>query len=239
MISIPLVLTREHDCSYLPGEQAQSLFVHPEFSLSPPIYGQLLEQGFRRSGAQIYKPHCRLCNACIPVRIPVAVFQPTRKHRRCWEKNRLLTARILPANFQERHYRLYQRYQSARHAGSSMANSSRSEYMDFLASSWCNTWFVEFSLAGELLAVAIVDRLDEALSAVYTFFDPRHDHLSLGTYAVLWQIRQAQQRNLKWLYLGYWLRDCQKMSYKTQYRPIQAFIADVWRQYARGEEILI
>ena len=120
-----------------------------------------------------------------------------------------------------------------------MANSSRSEYMDFLASSWCNTWFVEFSLAGELLAVAIVDRLDEALSAVYTFFDPRHDHLSLGTYAVLWQIRQAQQRNLKWLYLGYWLRDCQKMSYKTQYRPIQAFIADVWRQYARGEEILI
>lgn len=56
---------------------------------------------------------------------------------------------------------------------------------------------------------------------------------------MLWQIRQAQQRNLKWLYLGYWLRDCQKMSYKTQYRPIQAFIADVWRQYARGEEILI
>ncbi len=237
MISIPLILTQAHDCSYLPGEKAQSLFVHPEFALTTAIYGQLLEQGFRRSGDQVYKPHCRACKACIPVRIPVCAFQPTRNQQRCWRKNRLMTVNIEPAHFQERHYRLYQRYQTARHADGGMANSSRDEYMNFLGSHWCNTLFIEFVLAGELLAVAIVDRLDNALSAVYTFFDPDFGHLSLGVYAVLWQIRQAQQQHLEWLYLGYWLRDCQKMSYKNQFRPIQAFTAGEWRQYARGQEI--
>jgi len=109
-----------------------------------------------------------------------------------------------------------------------MAHSSPDDYINFLAGSWCNTQFMEFSIADELAAVAIVDRLDNALSAVYTFFDPRFSSHSLGVYAVLWQINHAQEQGLEWLYLGFWIADCQKMNYKDQYHPLQGFIDLEW-----------
>jgi len=109
-----------------------------------------------------------------------------------------------------------------------MAHSSPDEYIRFLGSSWCDTLFIEFSIADELAAVAIVDRLDNALSAVYTFFDPKFSSHSLGVYAVLWQIQYAQEQGLEWLYLGFWIADCQKMNYKDQYQPLQGFIDQAW-----------
>ena len=110
-----------------------------------------------------------------------------------------------------------------------MAQSTQKEYIGFLGSDWCDTLFVEFVIADTLAAVAVVDQLSNAFSAVYTFFDPKFSHYSLGSYAILWQIQQAQQRQLDWLYLGFWIEDCRKMSYKTQYRPIQGYIDNQWR----------
>ena len=109
-----------------------------------------------------------------------------------------------------------------------MVNTSPDEYIKFLSSSWCNSQFIEFSIANELAAVAVVDRLDNALSAVYTFFDPKFSSYSLGVYAVLWQIHAAQKQGLEWLYLGFWIADCQKMNYKNQYQPLQGFIDQQW-----------
>lgn len=110
-----------------------------------------------------------------------------------------------------------------------MADSSPEEFINFLGSDWCDTLFVEFHLDGKLAAVAIVDLLDKALSAVYTFFDPELASHSLGTYAVLWQIEHAKQLGLDYLYLGYWIKQCRKMSYKDQYRPLYGFIDQQWR----------
>ncbi len=228
MISIPLYLTAAYECSYLDAQFAQSVFVHPSCSLTNEMYAQLIEQGFRRSGDQVYKPYCAQCSACIPVRLAVDDFKPNRRQKRCLTKNRQIGVDIKPAVFSWAHYELYIRYQMIRHKDGDMAKVSAEEYFDFLGSTWCNTQFVEFSIDNELAGVAVVDQFDNALSAVYTFFDPKFSSLSLGVYAVLWQIEQARSLHKEFLYLGYWIKACQKMSYKSDYQPLQSLIDRQW-----------
>ena len=231
VISIPLFLNQEHDCGYLDNRIEQSAFVHPDCSLSIPVYSQLLEHGFRRSGDMVYKPLCQQCSACIPVRIAVNDFRPSRSQKRVLRNQGLISVKVKPQSLEQNHYELYLKYQQARHTGGGMADSDPEDYYNFLSSTWCNCLFVEFHIDDALVAVAILDQINNALSAVYTFFDPEYSQFSLGTYAVLWEIQYAQKMQLPWLYLGYWIKDCQKMSYKSNFRPFQAFIDDEWREF--------
>ncbi len=229
MISIPLFLTDQNPCSYLDKKNSQSAFVHPSFSLNTTIYSQLIEQGFRRSGDQVYTPQCPGCSECVPTRLVAEQFIANRNQKRCTKKNLQTAVTVKPATFEQAHYQLYIRYQKHKHQLGGMADSSEADYINFLASSWCNTLFVEFSIDNKLAAVSVVDLLDNALSAVYTFFDPDFSQFSLGTYAVLWQIKHAKSLGLKYVYLGFWIKDCQKMSYKSQYQPIQGYIDNHWQ----------
>ncbi len=229
MISVPLWQTAEHACSYLDGMQSRSLVVDPDFPLDTRLYSQLIEQGFRRSGDQVYKPRCRNCQACVPTRIEVDKFQVNRSQKRCIKRNILTEVAIKPAEFDRRHFELYLRYQAVRHDKDRTDGTSPNEYMQFLGSHWCNTWFVEFSIGGKLAAVAVVDVLDDALSAVYTFFEPEFADYSLGVFAVLWQIEQAGQLNLDYVYLGFWIKDCRKMRYKNQYQPLFGLFDRHWQ----------
>ena len=229
MISVPLWLSNQHDCSYLDDQIAQSLVVSEAFVLDTLIYSRLIEQGLRRSGDQVYAPHCPSCQACIPSRIAVADFQANRKQKRCWQKNRETQITIKSAEFEAEHFQLYLRYQAERHDKQNSQPISEQEYIKFLHSNWCNTWFVEFRINHQLAAVAIVDVLDNALSAVYTFFDPLFARFSPGVFAVLWQIEQAKHFNLEYVYLGFWIKDCRKMLYKNQYQPLQGLIAQQWQ----------
>jgi arginine-tRNA-protein transferase len=228
MISIPLFLTQEHPCGYLEGEQAQSVFVHPSCPITTAIYAQLIEQGFRRSGDEIYAPHCPHCSACIPTRLPVEKFKPSRSQKRCLNRNIDTQVIVKPAVFEQAHYEMYLRYQAIRHNDGSMANASPDDYLGFLGSSWCDTRFVEFSINNELAGVAVIDQFEQAWSAVYTFFEPKFSSYSLGVYAVLWQIEQAFQQQKEFLYLGFWIKACKKMAYKSDYHPIQLLIDKQW-----------
>lgn len=229
MISIPLFLSDQSPCSYLEKRNSQSAFVHPSFSLTTTIYSQLIEQGFRRAGDQIYTPHCSSCSECIPSRLVVDQFIPNKNQNRCIKKNQLTSIIIKPAKFEQAHYDMYMRYQKHKHEGSSMADSTESDYTNFLTSHWCTTLFVEFHINGELAAVAVIDLLDSALSAVYTFFEPKFSKYSLGTYAVLWQIKHAKELSFDYIYLGFWIKNCLKMSYKTQYQPLYGLIENNWK----------
>ncbi|KAF3976945.1 MAG: arginyltransferase [Methylococcales symbiont of Iophon sp. n. MRB-2018] len=229
MISIPLFLTPESSCSYLDKRNSQSAFVDPSFHLNTAIYSQLIEQGFRRSGNEVYRPRCINCSECIASRLLVEQFIPSRNQKRCLKKNQQTTVIVKPVQFEQAHYQMYMRYQQYKHQQSGMANSTEEEYINFLGSHWCHTLFIEFSIDNELAAVAIVDLLDNALSAVYTFFEPKFSSYSLGTYAVLWQQNHAKSLKLDYLYLGFWIKHCQKMSYKTLYQPIQGFINNSWQ----------
>lgn len=228
MISIPLFLTEKHPCSYLDDEEAQPAVVHPLFDMTTGVYSELIKQGFRRSGDEVYSPHCPNCSACIPVRLKATDFTPSRSQRRCLQKNSNTQAVIKPAEFDQGHYDMYLRYQAARHREGLMFDSSSDEYIHFLKSSWCDTQFVEFLIDGELAAIAVVDQLENALSAVYTFFEPKFSDYSPGVHAVLWQIGQAKQLQKEFLYLGFWIKQCKKMSYKSEYQPLQTFRNKQW-----------
>lgn len=219
-----------HECSYLPEQQAVTLFADPDVNMTPALYSQLALHGFRRSGDYVYRPHCPACHACKPVRLPVNDFTPNRSQRRNWHQNADLTVAVTPAEFHQEQFDLYQRYIHNRHTGGGMDVNDPEQYMHFLTSPWCETEFIEFRAEEKLLAVAVADVLDTGLSAVYTFFDPKYQKRGLGTYALLWEIEAVRQRGLNWLYLGYWIAESPKMAYKANYRPLEVFGTGHWKQ---------
>jgi arginyl-tRNA--protein-N-Asp/Glu arginylyltransferase len=229
MKSIPLYIGHDHECDYLPGNKARIAYVSPQVSINPKLYSRLVASGFRRSGNMVYRPYCSECNACIPVRIPVESFRPNRAQSRILRRNSDLEVTERPAAFDPAHYQLYQRYLLARHADSDMTLASPEDYLNFVGCRWGKTGFYEFRAKDrELMAVAVIDRLDDALSAVYTFFDPDAERRSLGTFAVLWQIAEAKRQNLPWVYLGFWIQNCRKMAYKGSFRPLEALLSSNW-----------
>lgn len=217
-----------HECGYLPERMAVTMFADPRIRLNNETYSWLSAHGFRRSGTHVYRPHCGQCTACIAVRVRTAEFSPQRRHRRTLAQNGDLVIHERRARFDPEHYALYVEYLHARHPDSQMDATNPGAYMSFLTAVWCDTSFYEFRLRDELLAVAVVDRLDDGLSSVYTFFSPRHPERSLGRYAVLKQIEWARSAGLPWVYLGYWIRECRKMSYKTEFGPLEYFRGGAW-----------
>jgi leucyl-tRNA---protein transferase len=225
-------ITPGHACSYLPRRQAHTLFLEPRDTITPDTYQALTDQGFRRSGGHLYRPHCRNCQACIPTRIPVDGFQPRRRQRRAAERNRDLVVQVHHGTFALRFYELYARYIAGRHADGDMFPPSKDQFRSFLLSPWSETLFLCSYLGDELVAVAVTDRQPRGLSAIYTFFDPDLPERSLGVWSVLQQIQLTRQLGLPHLYLGYWIRDAEKMRYKIDYRPAELLLDGVWTPVA-------
>lgn len=220
--------TAPYGCSYLPGRIARSQVSTPTHLIDAATYGELVKIGFRRSGVFTYRPWCDACRECIPVRIPVADFQPNRSQRRAQARHGQLVARERPLLFREEHYQLYQRYQLARHWGGGMDNDNREQYAHFLLQTHVDSRLIEFHDGTALRIVCIIDTLPAGLSSVYTFYDPDVAGASYGTYAILWQIAECRQLALPHLYLGYWIRHSRKMDYKAGFQPLEGLRQGRW-----------
>ena len=221
--------TTPYPCGYLEGKLAQSLIAAPHHLIDANTYSGLIQLGFRRSGKFAYRPHCENCNACVPVRLPVAEFQPNRSQRRATRQHQNLEASIVPLAFNQEHFALYAAYQIARHNGGGMDQDTADQYRNFLVQSNVESVMVEFRLGSSLKIVSVVDIVRDGLSAVYTFYDASDEKASYGTYNVLWLIEWCRSLHLPYLYLGYWIADSRKMAYKQNFAPQEGLIEGEWQ----------
>ena len=220
--------TPDHDCSYLNGKKAITLFADPLAHIDKNLYSVLSSVGFRRSGNHIYRPYCQSCSACIPVRVPVRLFKMKRRFKRILKKNIDIMSSTVTPKFCEEYFALYDRYLTARHSDGDMFPASRNQFESFLVEGRDETKFIEFRSSGKLLAIAVFDQLNDGLSAVYSFYDPDESFRGLGVLAVLYLIEETQRQGLKYVYLGYWIKESKKMSYKLDYEPNELYINNQW-----------
>ncbi len=223
--------TLTQPCPYLAGRLESKVVTELDGPRAARLHEELTRAGYRRSHTLLYKPACAGCEACVPVRIPVADFRPSRSLRRVWRRNADLTARERPARASAEHYTVFARYQRSRHADGGMATMDFADYRAMVEETTVETTVFEFrDPAGRLVAVSLTDRLSDALSGVYKFFEPAEARRSPGTYAVLWHVAHARALGLAYVYLGYWIAACEKMSYKVRFRPLEALGPGGWRR---------
>jgi leucyl-tRNA---protein transferase len=226
-------LTAPSQCNYLPEQQEQLVFLLPEQPLTMHLYQQLLQVNFRRSGEQVYTPHCPTCQACQSVRLAPEQYRLSRSQRRLFNKAHRhgwhvqLTDKIDAAEY----YPLFAEYISYKHADGTMFPPALEQLSSMLNCCWLKVRCLELYYQQQRVAVAIFDETSDAFSAVYTFFHPDVSHFSPGTLAILYLLQIAREQQKNWLYLGYQIDGCQKMAYKATFLPQQRFIAGQWHSF--------
>jgi arginine-tRNA-protein transferase len=202
------------------------------------LYHHFMDAAFRRTGQVFYQPVCNGCRQCVPIRVPVATFQPTKSQRRCWRRNQDLNITIAPPQLSDEKFELYLRFLKERHPRESISENMQT-FQEFLYTSPIDT--IEFTyrdVDGRLLAVGICDICSRSLSSVYFFFDPNHAKRGLGVFGVLKELDFAREKCIEHYYLGYWVSDAPSMSYKKTYGPHQLLFADNQWQWVHSAKII-
>ncbi|MCA6064106.1 arginyltransferase [Thalassolituus marinus] len=218
-----------HDCSYLPDQQARSLYADPRVELDEETLTLLSLNGFRRSGRLVYRPNCPDCNACIAVRLRVRELQLKRSHKRNIKRNADLTLEIGLPIVSDEIYSMYERYISQRHADGDMFPPSIQQFTDFLGSDFGTTRYLIARKGDQLIACMVFDLLGDGLSSVYCFYEPDEEPRSPGTYLIIRLSQIASALNLPYNYLGYYVRGCRKMEYKLHFSPMEQLCEGRWQ----------
>ena len=218
-------------CPYLPNQVERKLFTRltDDASVNADINAMLTRAGFRRSHDIVYRPACPSCNACVPVRVPVRLFAPSRNLKRIAARNRDLNLEVSNAEPTDELYELFITYQRARHADSDMAQMNRGDFAAMLQEGEAEQRLYSLRHAnGTLLGSVIADPVGDGLSAVYSFYAPEEEKRSLGTQLILRLIEEMQRERQPYVYLGYWIEESRKMAYKGRFQPLQALGPQGW-----------
>ncbi|WP_366552810.1 arginyltransferase [Aquibaculum sediminis] len=226
------LLTTEGPCPYLPDRTERKLITELHGPKAGSQHGRLSRAGFRRSHRFAYRPACRGCDACVAVRIAADRFTPSRSQQRILRRNRDLSVHIAPAQATPEQYRLFELYLLSRHSDGEMAGMSAEDYRAMVEDSAVASSLVSFrDSQGVLVAVCLVDWLDDGASAVYSFFEPAQHRRSLGSHCILWLVEACRERNLPYLYLGYWIAGAPKMDYKARFDALEGLTPRGWERF--------
>ena len=216
-------------CPYVDGRTERRMVADLTSRRGRHSHDALARAGFRRSQHLSYKPACPNCRSCVPIRVRVDDFAWTRTFRRILRNNEDLVGSPVPAEATREQFDLFQRYQIARHDEGEMALMDFADYADMVERSPIETAIIEYRDQDDRLRAGILtDIQDDGLSAVYSFYDPDDDRRSPGVFMVLDLVRKVRTLGLRHVYLGYWIENCQKMSYKTRFTPQEHLVEGQW-----------
>ena len=223
-------------CPYVAGRTERKVVTEITGPGTEALHDRLSRAGFRRSHNIAYAPVCPSCQSCIPIRIPVATFQPGNTLRRIARANAQVEAFVVAPRATAEQFQLFQRYQQARHGGGDMATMSFYDYRAMVEDTPVETFLIEFRDPDtRLISTCLTDRLGDGLSAVYSFYAPTLEKRSLGTHAILWLIERARELGLPYVYLGYWVPESRKMAYKARFRPAEVLVSGTWRTLTEAD----
>lgn len=231
-------VTAPSPCPYLPGKIERKVFTELRGSDAVELNEALSRIGFRRSQNVVYRPSCEGCRACVSVRVVARAFQPSTTQRRVMRRNDDLDVRICEPWTTPEQFNLLRRYLARRHPEGGMTRMDSYDYADMVEQTPVNTMIIEYrepevdGRPGRLVGCCLTDRQADGLSMVYSFFDPDHRGRSgLGTYIIGDHIRRTAEAGLGYVYLGYWIDGCERMSYKTRFRPIERLTPRGWQAF--------
>jgi leucyl-tRNA---protein transferase len=208
-------------CSYLPDRKAQLEYRVPA-NLTSDGFGELLRRGWRRFGNYVFRPRCSGCSECRSIRIPVADFRPTKSQRRTLRRNEHIDVCIGPPTITEQHIELFNAYHSdmsSRREWPENSTSFQDYFESFIGRRYDFAREMTYFDGDRLVGVGLVDIVGNAMSSAYFYHDPDWRKLGPGTFSALTEIEFARRTGLAHVYLGFWVRENQSMTYKARFRP--------------------
>ena len=223
--------TKPYQCSYLKNEIAKVEIAQLPKALSQKKFSRFIASGYRRSGNYTYRPICENCSKCLPIRIPTQTFLPNKTQRKIHRNLKsTLTAEISPLEYSEAAFLLFENYQRIRHPETFETLNSQEVFQNLLLRSCTDSRLINYyDSSNRLRVVSVIDLLTDGISSVYTFYDATDLRHSFGTYAILWQIEECKRQSKDYLYLGYLIKECDRMKYKTKFKPYEILLRDGWK----------
>jgi len=182
----------------------------------------LLERGFRRFGRMFFRPICSSCTECQSIKIDVDNFKFSKSQRRVINKAKDIKSVIRRPSLTNEHLSLFEKYHLY------MRDKKEWSYKETTPEHYFSSFVDGHNEFGyevlyfdedKLIGVDLIDILDTGISSIYFYYDPEYSEYSLGKLSLYQQIKFAKQMGLKWIYLGYYVKDCPSLSYKSHYKP--------------------
>ncbi len=230
--------SKSFQCGYF--DDRMSLF--EEYLLediSEVEFDYLLAHGMRHFGDYFFRPRCKDCYRCIPIRVRVPDFKITRSQRRALKACEEVSVKIGPPVFSEEKFQLYLEHKKRFQTLVDDVEDQKNFRMSFYSQSPFGVEF-EYYVDGRLMGVALADVTQNAFSAIYTFYSSSAEKISLGTFSVIRQLEFCQERKIKYFYLGYYIAQNQSLMYKASFRPNEVYLDGIWRPFrnSKGDKLV-
>jgi arginine-tRNA-protein transferase len=232
-------VTAPAPCPYVPGRTERKVFAELKGGSAMEMSEALGRIGFRRSQNVVYRPSCDFCQACVSMRVMAPMFAPTASQKKLLRRHADLEVSACEPWATAEQWALLRRYLAARHPQGGMAAMDAHDYADMVEQTPVDTVVVEYrepssdGQPGRLVGCCLTDKQSDGLSMIYSFYEPDSvTRRGLGSFIILDHIIRAGDAGMPYVYLGYWIDDCDRMSYKKSYQPAEALIAGIWKRMA-------